>query len=119
MNNHDRYRKDDPDRKFLQSRRWRERIRPAQLAREPLCEFCKLLGFVQRADSVDHIRRPRGDRLLQIDPANFQSLCSDHHQAKSLWERRNDGRPLVIGVAPDGWTITVFGGALRNLGGDK
>lgn len=110
---HDHHRRDDPDRRFLQSRIWREKIRPAQLMREPLCRFCKALGIVQAADHVDHIRRPRGDRRLQTDPSNFQSLCADHHQQKSLWERRADGKPLQIGAAADGWPIEAPGGTLN------
>lgn len=114
----DRYRASDPDRKFLQSRKWRERIRPQQLARFPLCEHCEKLGIIRAATEVDHIRRPRGDKLLQIDSANFQSLCSDHHQAKSLWERRNNGRPLIIGVEPNGWPIELVGGAVKKSSHD-
>ena len=49
--------------------------------------------YVRAAEQVDHIIRPRGDHKLQVDPQNFQSLCADHHQEKSLWERRDDGRP--------------------------
>jgi hypothetical protein len=44
-----RYRKDDPNRKFVQSRLWREKLRPLQLARFPLCEHCKALGIVKAA----------------------------------------------------------------------
>lgn len=103
----DRARKDDPDRKFLQSRWWREKGRPAQLGRERLCQFCRLMGKVTRATQVDHIIRPRGDQALQRDPDNWRSLCADHHQQKSLWERRADGRPLRIGVGRDGWPIEI------------
>jgi hypothetical protein len=103
----DRARASDPDRKFLQSRVWRERIRPAWLAEHPECEWCQLLGRIIEATQIDHIRRPKGDRELQRDPSNFRSLCADHHQAKSLWERRYDKRPLRIGCGRDGWPVEV------------
>lgn len=70
----DTYRADDPDRRFLQSRRWREKLRPWQLSREPLCEHCKALGHTVPAQEVDHIVRPRGDRTLQTSASNWQSL---------------------------------------------
>lgn len=122
----DRYRSDDPDRRFLQSREWRERIRPHQLNREPLCRFCMAMGdLASIATQVDHITRPRGDRALQRDPANFQSLCGPHHQTKSLWERRveKSGRPetLVIGYTVTGWRIEAPGGTVevRDMQGDQ
>ena len=103
----DRARADDPDRKFLQSREWRERIRPRWLDQHPACEWCRLLGHVRQADHVDHIIRPKGDRDLQRATSNFRSLCVHHHQQKSLWERRTDGRPLRIGAGRDGWPVEV------------
>jgi 5-methylcytosine-specific restriction endonuclease McrA len=110
----DAYRRDDPDRKFLQSRVWREKIRPAQLAREPLCRFCGVLGRLTLAEHIDHIKRPRGDYRLQRNPENFQSLCAEHHGMKSKWERGDTTKPLVIGRTPDGWTqVTAPGGTIK------
>lgn len=114
----DRYRADDPDRRFLQSREWRERIRPRQLSNFPFCSFCLALGHIAPlATQVDHITRPRGDRALQRDPENFQSLCADHHLLKSDWERRCEARgkieTLVIGYDRHGWRIEAPGGTLR------
>src|SRR5262245_27161448 len=103
----DKYRADDPDRKFLQSREWRERIRPRQLGNQPACEHCLLMGYVAIAESVDHIIRPKGDYVLQRSSDNFVSLCNVHHQQKSLWERRSDGKPLVLGYDKDGWPVTI------------
>jgi hypothetical protein len=120
MTHADRYRADDPDRRFLQSREWRERIRPRQLRHEPLCTFCIALGEIKIAEQVDHIRRPRGDRQLQRDPANFQSLCAAHHQMKSLWERRVEAtgkaEVLIIGHRPDGWRVEAPGGTVGSMG---
>jgi len=97
----------DADRAYYSSRHWREIARPRALSARPLCEHCELRGVVQAATQVDHIRRPHGDRYLQRHPNNLQSLCTVCHQLKSNWERRNDGRPLRIGVAVDGWPIEL------------
>ncbi len=117
MSHADAYRRDDPDRRFLQSRIWREKIRPRQLARQPLCEHCAVLGIVRQADHVDHIKRPFGERKLQTDPDNFQSLCRPCHGRKSAWERSGSTKPLVLGRTADGWdTITAPGGEGQNPG---
>ena len=118
----DAYRKDNPDRKFLQSRAWREKFRPMQLSRQPLCEHCALLGKVEQATEVDHIKRPLGDEVLQRNPENWQSLCGFHHKRKSIWERGDRKRPLVIGVALDGWRVELPNGCVerdRSLRGGR
>jgi HNH endonuclease len=97
----------DADRAYYSSRHWREVARPAALSARPLCEHCELRGVVQAATQVDHIIRPKGDRYLQRDPNNLQCLCTRCHQDKSHWERRNDGRPLRVGIAVDGWPIEL------------
>ncbi len=111
--NPDRYRKDDPDRKFLWSRVWRERIRPAWLAEHPLCEFCLLLGQTVPATEIDHVKRPEGDWELQRDFANLRSLCGWHHRKKSRWEEGNRKRPLVIGHDSRGWPVELAGDKRR------
>lgn len=102
----DRYRKDDPDRKFLMSREWRERLRPAILEQQPLCVFCEKLGRLKAATQIDHIIRPRGDPVLQRDAANMQPLCNEHHRIKSNWERTGGDQPLMLGCGVDGWPVT-------------
>ena len=82
MNSSDK-RKSDPDYRFRNSRAWRDHLRPQQLAREPLCRHCSLLGLVVSATEVDHVQEPRGDWKLQRDPANYQSLCSSCHGVKT------------------------------------
>lgn len=106
MSHADAYRRDDADRRFLQSREWRERLRPRQLSREPLCRFCFALGIVRAAQQVDHIRRPKGDRALQRAVDNHQSLCVECHSRKSKWERGPKDLPLTIGFSPEGWMVT-------------
>jgi 5-methylcytosine-specific restriction enzyme A len=110
----DRYRADDPDRKFLQSREWRERIRPRQLSRQPLCEHCKALERTVIAEHVDHVQRPRGDHRLQRDFSNFQSLCVTCHGRKSKWERSGTKQPLYIGTRADGWIVEAPGGRIES-----
>ena len=72
-----------PDQRFLQTRAWRDHLRPAQLTREPLCEKCQELGRVVAATQVDHIVVPNGDYRLQRDPTNFRSLCAECHGRKT------------------------------------
>lgn len=115
MTHADRYRRDDPDRKFLQSREWREHIRPAQLAREPLCRHCLALGRFTEADEVDHIERSFGNRTMQRNPRNFQSLCGSCHSRKSKWERGDRSKPLVLGTRLDGWLVTAPGGTVERI----
>ena len=114
----DSYRASDPDRRFIQSREWRERIRPRQLDRQPLCEHCRELGLIVAASQVDHIIRPKGNRALQRAFSNFQSLCAEHHARKSRWERGTSKRPLRIGVdAKTGWPIELLDGHVPKAGG--
>ena len=100
-----RYR-NEPHLRFLKSREWAERIRPRQLRVEPLCRFCRALGYVTVADHVDHIIRPGTDFHLQRDPANLQSLCAEHHGTKTRCEEGNCEQALVIGHDQSGWPIT-------------
>ena len=40
---------------------WTDKLRPAQLLREPFCRECARQGIRTRATVVDHIRPHRGD----------------------------------------------------------
>lgn len=60
-------------------RDWRDRIRPRQLSREPLCEFCKEQGRIEPATEVDHID---GDPWND-DPYNLRSLCKPCHSGRT------------------------------------
>ncbi|TIV72755.1 MAG: HNH endonuclease [Mesorhizobium sp.] len=93
-------------RPFLQSRVWREHVRPWQLAREPLCEWCKALECVVIATDVDHIRRPNGDAMLERDANNLQSLCKAHHSVKTRWEDAGSKGTLIVGYDVGGWPIS-------------
>lgn len=67
---------------------WRETLRPRQLLREPFCRACSELGVRRRATVVDHVRPHRGDTKVFFDATNLQSLCKNHHDAKTMRERR-------------------------------
>lgn len=78
------------------SREWRQ-TRKAQLEREPLCRHCKAKGRVTVATDVDHIV-PLEDGGSRFDPSNVQSLCTEHHKAKTSAENytRRTGKPPRI-----------------------
>jgi 5-methylcytosine-specific restriction endonuclease McrA len=74
-----------PDFHFWRSRReWRDRLRPQQLSKQPLCQSC----HAALATTVDHIKRPMGDPQLQRDPANLMSLCMPCHARKTQDDQR-------------------------------
>ncbi len=58
------------------------------LADHPVCVECEARGMVRQATDVDHITRHDGDRTLFWDRDNWQSLCKECHDAKTVRERR-------------------------------
>ena len=96
------------DYRFRKSWAWRAYIRPEQLEREPLCRTCGA-----PATCVDHIVPARGDRQLQTDPDNLQSLCAPCHgrktraQAKAARTHCKRGHPFVAA------NITIEGDGRR------
>jgi len=62
--------------------RW-QRARLAFLHAHPLCVHCEQEGRVAPATVVDHIVPHRGDRARFWDQANWQPLCTYHHNAKT------------------------------------
>lgn len=93
-------------RPFLESRVWREHVRPRQLALEPLCQWCKALDYVEIATDVDHIKRPNGDPALERNPDNLQSLCKAHHSVKTRWEDGGSKGTLIVGYDVGGWPVS-------------
>jgi len=71
---------------------WTDRLRPAQLLREPFCRECSGEGIRTRATVVDHIKPHRGDWTLFTDESNLQSLCKYHHDRKTALEMAQDRR---------------------------
>lgn len=60
--------------------------REAWLRFNPLCVHCELEGRARAAHQVDHkVRLEDGGA---DDESNFQSLCLDHHKAKTAAEGR-------------------------------
>ena len=73
---------------------WTKQLRPEQLMREPFCRECARLGIRTRATVADHIQPFRGSWALFVDPANHQSLCKHHHDAKTARERAESRRDM-------------------------
>ena len=74
------------------------RQRKRRLRIEPLCRHCAALGYVSAATVVDHIvPLSRGGT---DEDSNTQSLCADHHDAKT---RKDFGYRQKQNVDADGW----------------
>lgn len=58
---------------------WRTRVRPAALAREPLCRFCFEQGRTTQATEVDHID---GNSKNNADD-NLRCLCRSCHSRRT------------------------------------
>lgn len=74
---------------------WKNDLRPAQLLREPFCRECAVQGKRVRAVAVDHVKPHRGSWALFVDPANHQSLCKRHHDAKTMRELNESMREFT------------------------
>lgn len=76
----------DPDRaRFYQSAVWRC-VRARHLRDHPNGVVCGAPAKI-----VDHIR-PRSEGGADLDPANLQSLCRKHHQAKTQAESKRGNK---------------------------
>lgn len=75
--------------RFYDKKIWKEKLRPAQLLKEPYCRECAREGHRVRATTVDHIKPHRGNWKLFTDPNNLQSLCKRHHDKKTQAEQRD------------------------------
>lgn len=84
--------------RFYSTANW-QKIRAAQLAREPMCEACEEAP----ATVVDHIL-PITRGGAKRDPENLQSMCRPCHQDKTNAERAGERWvPLKYqGCFPDG-----------------
>ena len=77
---------------------WTERLRPAQLLREPFCRECARLypssdpRHRTPATVVDHIVPHCGEWDVFTDPDDLQSLCKRHHDIKTSQEQREKRR---------------------------
>jgi 5-methylcytosine-specific restriction protein A len=69
--------------RLYRTARWL-RLRIEQLQRCPLCVLCEREGIVRAAEVADHRDGHRGNwRARFWDLEGLQSLCLDHHRAKS------------------------------------
>jgi 5-methylcytosine-specific restriction protein A len=80
--------------RFYASSAWRK-ARRLQLEAEPMCRHCRQEKKLTEATHVDHII-PREHGGADFDPANLQSLCKPHHEAKSQRDRVKYGRGSQI-----------------------
>ncbi len=65
--------------------RW-QRARKMFLARHPLCAECERNGRLTAATVVDHIIPHKGDQALFWDENNWQPLCKQCHDRKTVQE---------------------------------
>ena len=75
---------------------WKDKLRPAQLMREPFCRECAKHGVRTKAEHVDHIIPFEGDWQLFISSDNHQSLCAACHGRKTAEETRKKIRAKRI-----------------------
>lgn len=68
-------------------RRWRI-ARSRFLKIHPLCVRCREQGRLVKATVVDHIVPHRGDDILFWDEENWQALCKNCHDSKTMTEDR-------------------------------
>ena len=70
------------------NRRW-QKARKSYLEAHPLCVQCAKQGKYVRATVVDHIVPHRSDQKLFWDQNNWQALCKNCHDKKTLTEDIN------------------------------
>ena len=70
-----------------------QKARKSYLEAHPLCVQCAKQGKYVRATVVDHIIPHRGDQKLFWDQNNWQSLCKNCHDKKTLTEDINPTYP--------------------------
>lgn len=85
-----------------------QKLRAEHLAKHPHCVYClraigmagwsptdvvlacAAQGIAEPLGTIgDHITAHRGDRRLQMDPTNIQTLCKPHHDSAKQREERN------------------------------
>ncbi|MEJ7667701.1 MAG: HNH endonuclease signature motif containing protein [Casimicrobiaceae bacterium] len=86
--------------KRLAGRKLQER-RARWFRAHPLCAACDELGITRLGTQLDHIV-PLSKGGSDTDEANYQSLCAEHHEEKSLREKGYKPR-VRIGI--DGWPV--------------
>lgn len=83
--------------------RW-QRIRKAQLAREPLCSRCAARGEVTAATVCNHTNgHPAGETEDQFWSGPFDSQCVTCHSGETA--RIERGATMLKGCDEDGWPL--------------
>lgn len=67
--------------------RWRK-ARRRYLKEHPLCVRCRERGKLVKATVVDHMIPHRGNEELYWDESNWQALCKNCHDRKTMTEDR-------------------------------
>lgn len=82
-----------------------QQARAEFLRLHPLCEMCERLKppRIVAATTVDHRLPHRGDQALFWDTANWQALCTTHHNSDKQAIEKSGRAPQRIGV--DGFPI--------------
>ena len=71
-------------------RAWRDRLRPAKLAANPLCEDCEGRGLLVPATDVDHVDGDAGNWEWE----NLRALCHPCHARKTALHDGSFGHPI-------------------------
>jgi len=74
-----------------------DRLRDAQLAKDPFCAECRGEHLLTPASVADHIKPHKGDPKLFYDADNLQSMCKQHHDRKTAKEDGGFGNPKIGG----------------------
>lgn len=78
-----------------------QRIRAAQLSKEPLCAACMHEGKVAAAEHVDHLFAWNQINAAAFKLNVFQSLCHTHHSIKTALEQKGTFRHYSINAIND------------------
>ncbi len=74
---------------------WRK-ARDIHLANEPLCRECLKSNVFTPANVVDHVISHKGDMKLFWDKDNWQSLCKECHDRKTVKEDGGFGNKVKM-----------------------
>ncbi|WP_395013568.1 HNH endonuclease [Robinsoniella peoriensis] len=67
--------------------KWRK-ARTRYLKEHPLCVRCREYGKLVKAVVVDHVTPHRGNEVLFWDESNWQALCKQCHDKKTMTDDR-------------------------------
>ncbi|MFK4507149.1 HNH endonuclease [Bradyrhizobium daqingense] len=87
-------------RKLYSTAQWRA-TRAAQLAMQPLCEWCLEQGVVEPATEVHHDGPHKGD-IGRFFSGPFVSTCKACHASRG---QREDLGQAVVTFGADGWPV--------------